>query len=1000
MKRGQYWTAMIIHLVILLVPLYPLVRNLTGGSAQLSAAYISWVLPLWCFYFLLTRIPVLSAAVRRLHTLPRSGWSLLIGLLPVIGWIILIIWLLQEGTYEQAVKKLGEHLGLPLKVDYSPKKGGWFFVVFLILVVCGNSINKNIRKSGKADEILMAVRNGGISGLVRSGKADDSADLPVYLIEAGGERTVTARRDGSELVLVQDGLLASKYEVSYEQYIACVRDNGCVMPEAVTVDAYRDLETNLFRIIRDNSSNSIPIWFSVIGQNSLSYYAADKPMVDVTVEQAAAYCTWAGMRLPTAAEWKAAAAGSKLDPERSNCSLTDRTSWFTSRPQAKAQLALTVPVTAFSDSPSDQGLVQMAGNVWEWVAPEKDPGTVLALGGGWNSYPGEAAEKLSYEARSGYAANNIGFRCFVDSSALTSDLFSDGETVVPETVITPEVVTAEPVEEETAAAAEAEVIAPEATEAPAVEPSPTADIIYSVLLEEAAFTPEPTAAAETAVPTEKPTPVEGSGIRMEEDSTVLSRRDGSLLRLTENNVLASVYAVTVGQYDKCVQDGACEASDGLTKYAYWVSEDNDELPMVNVTRDQASAYCAWTGMRLPTAREWRTAAKTWETSAVTADAANCVGTDRSAYITEVRPAMTVPVKAFSSEASLFGMVQMFGNVWEWTAGESADLAQALGGGWNSYPGDLGPDAALETSAGYSANNIGFRCFVDWAKLTEEWFSVVETEPDGTVPEAAVPESPVIEEPVSEEGTQEKPEPQPVGNIREKDQAQMVFIPGASFKMGVAGGAIDEKPVHDVLLSPYRIDIYEVTTAQYAQCVEDGACSEPAQTGSFRNTVYYGNPEYADYPVINVTWDQASAYCEWAGGRLPTEAEWEYAAKGDEGYTYPWGNTFASENLNFSGSGNYDVVRVDANPKDLSPFGLYDMGGNAAEWVFDCYQENWYSVTNQPVDPKGPEAGGYHVVRGSSAQRPQDFARTAKRFFAPHSQYSADRGFRCVVPGAE
>lgn len=263
-------------------------------------------------------------------------------------------------------------------------------------------------------------------------------------------------------------------------------------------------------------------------------------------------------------------------------------------------------------------------------------------------------------------------------------------------------------------------------------------------------------------------------------------------------------------------------------------------------------------------------------------------------------------------------------------------------------------------------------------------------------------SPEAVQEVTEETNPTGPEETPEAEAdrfftREKDHGRMVFIPGGIFSMGAANGAIDERPVHEVTLSGFFMDLYEVTNEQYEFCVNDGVCTKPHETKSLRHTNYFGNPLYNHYPVIAVDRDQAVTFCEWVGGRLPTEAEWEYAAKGPEGNAYPWGPSFIAANLNYNGNGDYDTLAVNDMPEDVSFFGVYNLGGNVSEWVQDRYQENWYALTNQPIDPTGPTAGGYYVIRGGSAQTGQNNARTADRFFALAATYSLDRGFRCVLP---
>ncbi len=115
-------------------------------------------------------------------------------------------------------------------------------------------------------------------------------------------------------------------------------------------------------------------------------------------------------------------------------------------------------------------------------------------------------------------------------------------------------------------------------------------------------------------------------------------------------------------------------------------------------------------------------------------------------------------------------------------------------------------------------------------------------------------------------------------------------------MGSEDGDDDERPVHEVTLDVFWIDRTEVTNSQYEGCVADGTCQAPRKPSSVRRSSYYGNAQYADYPVIYVSWYDARDFCEWASGRLPTESEWEYAARGPESYAYPWGNQSPSCNL--------------------------------------------------------------------------------------------------------
>jgi len=238
----------------------------------------------------------------------------------------------------------------------------------------------------------------------------------------------------------------------------------------------------------------------------------------------------------------------------------------------------------------------------------------------------------------------------------------------------------------------------------------------------------------------------------------------------------------------------------------------------------------------------------------------------------------------------------------------------------------------------------------------------------------------------------------------------VLIPAGTFQMGcdTANSAEscqpDEQPLHTVNLSAYAIDKFEVTNARYQACVGEGYCTAPGLASSRKRTSYYGNVSYADYPVIWVNWKQATAFCEWAGKRLPTEAEWEMAARGSSGTrTYPWGNTLAvCAKANFD-AGNPviasycvgDTSLVGSHASGASPYGVMDMAGNVAEWASDWYSSTYYSVS-PGNDPPGPATGTTHVLRGGSWGSIADRVRVASRY--GHSQpvyWNYDVGFRCV-----
>ena len=174
-------------------------------------------------------------------------------------------------------------------------------------------------------------------------------------------------------------------------------------------------------------------------------------------------------------------------------------------------------------------------------------------------------------------------------------------------------------------------------------------------------------------------------------------------------------------------------------------------------------------------------------------------------------------------------------------------------------------------------------------------------------------------------------------------------------MGSDAGLGDERPVHTVTLDAFWIDKTEVTNAMYALCVKAGNCPALAQRSSEMNQIYFGNPQFDNYPVINVSWDNANAYCKWANRQLPTEAQWEKAARGSDGRTYPWGNTAPDQNrLNF---GNFvgDTTEVGKYPTGASIYGATDLVGNVWEWVADWYDGSYYGKS-PPQNPTGPATG--------------------------------------------
>lgn len=239
-----------------------------------------------------------------------------------------------------------------------------------------------------------------------------------------------------------------------------------------------------------------------------------------------------------------------------------------------------------------------------------------------------------------------------------------------------------------------------------------------------------------------------------------------------------------------------------------------------------------------------------------------------------------------------------------------------------------------------------------------------------------------------------------------DQAELILIPAGEFQMGsviedVMGVCAalgikcepfdfaDETPAHPVSLDAYYIYQFEVTNRQYRLCVDAGACSPP-EFGEF-----YNDARFLHHPVVFVSWFDASDYCTWAGGRLPTEAEWEYAARGMDGRTFPWGDTASCGFGNYSGCTEGLTNQIGSYLTGVSPFDIYDMSGNVTEWVEDWYAPDYYGHSPN-VNPTGPEEGEMRAARGGSWKNPILGMRITDRAANFPDVYSSGTGFRCVI----
>ena len=256
-----------------------------------------------------------------------------------------------------------------------------------------------------------------------------------------------------------------------------------------------------------------------------------------------------------------------------------------------------------------------------------------------------------------------------------------------------------------------------------------------------------------------------------------------------------------------------------------------------------------------------------------------------------------------------------------------------------------------------------------------------------------------------------PETTPSPQLISSGEDVMVLVPAGEFTMGRSAKAeftgcqernqdcqlsafMDEEPIHHVVLDAFSIDKTEVTNALYKACEDQGACNPPQESSSNTQSSYYGNPTFDDYPVIYVTWDQARTYCEWRGARLPTEAEWEKAARGTDGRTYPWGEKIDETFANFNYSVG-DTTAVGSYENGKSPYGAYDMAGNVWEWVADWYSDTYYG-RSPAENPPGPASGEMRVLRGGSWGLVGVSVSTSYRYARDPAESSPDLGFRCAT----